>query len=190
MALQSSQASQLCFRHGDPRWELDISAIGRRNGPINGSKASFGTRVVRAFVAVFAIAVSALLAACGGSSSGSATTTTADPQAVQHYVDTVRDAVNQTESRIAVAVDGPDNNYGIGTVSVAYHALVDTLHGITPPPSMVTAHRSITTEANGIAREADSIGKLPTANNERDIRKEQLAERRQRFQANASALGS
>jgi hypothetical protein len=169
---------------------LDISDIGERNGPINGSKASFDARVVRAFAALVAVALSALLAGCGGSSSSSAPTTTADPQAVQHYVDAVRDAVNQTESRIAVAVDGPDNNYGIGTVSTAYHALVDTLHGITPPASMVTAHRSITTEANGIAREADAIGKLPTANNERDIRKEQLAERRQRFQANASALGS
>jgi hypothetical protein len=102
----------------------------------------------------------------------------------------VRSAVDQTEQKIAVAVDGPTNNYGIGTVSTAYHALVDTLHAITPPTSMVTAHRSITTEANGIAREADAIGKLPTANNERDIRKEQLAERRQRFQANAASLGS
>jgi hypothetical protein len=131
------------------------------------------------------------LAACSKSSNSSAaTTTTADPQAVQHYVDTVRNAVNETEQKIAVTVDGPTNNYGIGTVSAAYHQLVDTLHGITPPPSMVTANRSIVTEANGIAREADSIGKLPTANNERDIRKEQLAERRQRFQQNAAALGS
>lgn len=169
---------------------MDTSAIGRGARAGNGSKASFAALTLRRCVALAAVAVSALLAGCGGSSSSSATTTTADPQAVQHYVDAVRDAVNQTESRIAVAVDGPDNNYGIGTVSTAYHALVDILHGIKPPPSMVTAHRSITTEANGIAREADAIGKLPTANNERDIRKEQLAERRQRFQANASSLGS
>lgn len=190
MALERSQTSQFCDRHGDPQWELDTSAIGGRNGSINGSKASFGARAALGLAALAALAASFVLAGCGGSSGGAATTTTADPQAVQRYVDSVRNAVNQTEERIAVAVDGPDNNYGIGTVSTAYHALVDTLHGITPPPSMLTAHRTITTEANGIAREADSIGKLPTANNERDIRKEQLAERRQRFQANASALGS
>jgi hypothetical protein len=136
------------------------------------------------------VAVAALTGCSGSSKTAAATTTTADPQATQKYADVVRAAVNQTEQKIAVTVDGPTNNYGIGTVSAAYHQLVDTLHGITPPPSMVTANRSIVTEANGIAREADSIGKLPTANNERDIRKEQLAERRQRFQQHAAALGS
>jgi hypothetical protein len=129
------------------------------------------------------------LVACGGSKT-SATTTTADPQALQKYVTAVRSAVDQTEEKIAVAVDGPDNNYGIGTVSAAYHALVTTLQDLTVPPSMAAANSRILAEANGIAREADSIGKLPTANNERDIRKEQLAERRQRFQANASSLGT
>src|SRR4051794_17772209 len=104
MALQSSQASQFCNRHGDPRWELDTSAIGGRNGSINGSKASFGARTA---LALMALAVSFVFIGCGGSSGGAATTTTADPQAVQRYVDSVRDAVNQTEERIAVAVDGP-----------------------------------------------------------------------------------
>ena len=189
MALQSSQAAHFRSLHGCPQveWEMDASAIGRLSGTLNGSKASFRAR--RAGV-VMLVAIAAL-AGCGGSSKSSAgTTTTADPQAVQRYVDTVRNAVNQTEEKIAVAVDGPSNNYGIGTVSNGYHQLVDTLHGITPPSSMVTAHRTIVTEANGIAREADAIGKLPTANNERDIRKEQLAERRQRFQQNVAALGS
>jgi hypothetical protein len=130
------------------------------------------------------------LVACGGSKASSTTTTTADPQAVQKYVTAVRSAVDETEQKIAVAVDGPDNNYGIGTVSAAYHALVQTLQGLSVPPSMAAANSRILAEANGIAREADSIGKLPTANNERDIRKEQLAERRQRFQANAAALGT
>lgn len=139
---------------------------------------------------LFAAAVAAVgLVACGGSKS-TATTTTTDPQAVQKYVDAVRSAVVAAEQKIAVAVDGPDNNYGIGTVSAAYHALVDQLHQLAVPPSMTAANSRILAEANGIAREADSIGKLPTANNERDIRKEQLAERRQRFQANASALGT
>ncbi|MBV9934557.1 MAG: hypothetical protein JO367_09675 [Actinobacteria bacterium] len=139
----------------------------------------------------FATAIAAVaLAACGGGSKSAATTTTADPQALQHYVDAVRNAVDQTEQKIAVSVDGPTNNYGIGTVSTAYHALVDTLHALTVPPSMAAANSRILAEANGIAREADAIGKLPTANNERDIRKEQLAERRQRFQANVTTLGT
>jgi len=139
----------------------------------------------------FATVVAALaFVACGGGSKSAATTTTADPQAVQHYVDAVRNAVQETEDKIAVAIDGPTNNYGMGTISAAYHALVDALHGLTVPPSMAAANSRILAEANGIAREADSIGTLPTANNERDIRKEQLAERRQRFQANAAALGT
>ena len=142
-------------------------------------------------VLAFATAVAAVaLAACGAGSKGSATTTTTDPQALQKYVDAVRSAVDGAEQKIAVSVDGPDNNYGIGTVSAAYHALVAQLQGLSVPPSMAAANSRILAEANGIAREADAIGKLPTANNERDIRKEQLAERRQRFQANAAALGT
>jgi hypothetical protein len=140
-------------------------------------------------MALAAAVAAVALVACGGSKS-TATTTTTDPQALQKYVTAVRNAVDEAEQKIAVAVDGPDNNYGIGTVSAAYHALVATLQGLTVPPTMAAANSRILAEANGIAREADSIGKLPTANNERDIRKEQLAERRQRFQANASALGT
>jgi hypothetical protein len=140
-------------------------------------------------MALAAAVAAVALVACGGSKS-TATTTTTDPQALQKYVTAVRNAVDEAEQKIAVAVDGPDNNYGIGTVSAAYHALVATLQGLTVPPTMAAANSRILAEANGIAREADSIGKLPTANNERDIRKEQLAERRQRFQANASSLGT
>ncbi|MBV9664381.1 MAG: hypothetical protein JOZ37_10485, partial [Actinobacteria bacterium] len=53
----------------------------------------------------FATAIAAVaLAACGGGSKSAATTTTADPQALQHYVDAVRNAVDQTEQKIAVSV--------------------------------------------------------------------------------------
>src|SRR5690349_18190124 len=107
MALESSQTLELCYRHGDPRWEQDTSLIGASPVALHGSKASFGPRAAMALAA--AVAAVALVA-CGGSKS-TATTTTTDPQALQKYVTAVRNAVDEAEQKIAVAVDGPDNNY-------------------------------------------------------------------------------